>query len=113
MEGKQTRKTQPQQDRDENSPIDRIGGVICSDLKGPMTPQNRLENRYLIKLVDHKSSYCKIFLARTKGAAAKRFEGFLIYFEKRFVCRIHVLRTDGGGEYANVDLFCKRTSLAR
>ena len=113
MEGNQTRNTQPQQNSGENALIDRIGGVICSDLKGPMTPQDRLGNRYLINFVDYKSNYCRIFLARTKDAAAKQFEAFLTYFEKRFDCRIHVLRTDGGGEYANVDLFCKRTGVAR
>ncbi|KAE9318002.1 hypothetical protein PF008_g18608 [Phytophthora fragariae] len=42
-------------------------------------------------------------------AAAKLFEYFLVYFEKEFDCKIHVLRTDSGGEYENVDLFCKRT----
>ncbi|KAG6617461.1 Integrase catalytic core protein [Phytophthora cinnamomi] len=38
---------------------------------------------------------------------------FLVFFEKRFDCRIHVLRTDSGGEYQNVDLFCKKTGVAR
>ena len=43
LEGKQTRNAQSQKDSDANSPIDRIGGVICSDLKGPMTPRERLK----------------------------------------------------------------------
>ena len=34
LEGKQTRNAQSQKDCGANSPIDRIGGVICSDLKG-------------------------------------------------------------------------------
>ena len=86
MEGKQTRNTQPQQDSGENAPTDRIGGVICPELKSPMKPQERLKNRYLINFVDHKNSYCKIFLAQMKDAAAKQFERFLTYFEKRFNC---------------------------
>ena len=45
LEGKQTRNTQSQQDSVTNSPIDRINGVICSDLNGSMTPQDRLNNR--------------------------------------------------------------------
>ena len=45
--------------------------------------------------------------------ADKKFEHFLALFERRFDCRIHVLRIDGGGEYSNVDLFCKRTGVAR
>ena len=78
-----------------------------------MTPKDRLHNRYLVNFVDRKSNYCRIFLAPTKDKAAKKFEHFLAFFERQFDCRIHVLRTDGGGEYANVDLFCKRTSVAR
>uniref|UniRef100_A0AAV1T508 Uncharacterized protein n=1 Tax=Peronospora matthiolae TaxID=2874970 RepID=A0AAV1T508_9STRA len=113
MEGKQTRNAQSQEDSGTNSPIDRIGGVICSDLKGPMTPRDRLQNRYLVNFIDHKSNYCRLFLARTKDAAAKHFEAFPIHFERRFGFKIHVLKTDGGGVYANIDLFCKRTGVAR
>lgn len=48
--GKQTKSKQSKEDTGKNSPIDRIGGVICSDLKGPMTPMDRMGNRYLINL---------------------------------------------------------------
>uniref|UniRef100_A0AAV1VEB0 Retrovirus-related Pol polyprotein from transposon TNT 1-94-like beta-barrel domain-containing protein n=1 Tax=Peronospora matthiolae TaxID=2874970 RepID=A0AAV1VEB0_9STRA len=51
---------------------------------------------------------------RTRGeAAAKQFEAFLTHFEERFDCGIHVLRNGGGDVYANVELFCKRTGVAR
>ena len=112
-EVKQQRKKQLHQDSSNNAPIDRVGGVICSDLKVPMTPKDRLGNRYLINFVDHKSDYCRIFLVRTKDAAAKQFEAFLVFVEKRFDCRSHVLRTDSGGEYAPVNRFCKKTGAAR
>uniref|UniRef100_A0AAV1TQL3 Integrase catalytic domain-containing protein n=1 Tax=Peronospora matthiolae TaxID=2874970 RepID=A0AAV1TQL3_9STRA len=113
LEGKQTRNAQSQQDSGKHSPIDRIGGVICSDLKSPTTPRDRLGNRYLVSFLDHKSDYCRVFLAHTKDAAAKQFEAFLVHFEKLFGFKVHVLRTDGGREYANVDLFCERTGVAR
>uniref|UniRef100_A0AAV1TI68 Uncharacterized protein n=1 Tax=Peronospora matthiolae TaxID=2874970 RepID=A0AAV1TI68_9STRA len=113
LEGKQTRNAQSQQDSGKHSPIDRIGGVICSDLKGPMTPRDRLGNRYLVNFVDHKSNNCRVFLAPTKDAAARQFEAFLVHFEKLFGFKVHVLRTDGGREYANVDLFCERTGVTR
>ncbi|KAE9174481.1 hypothetical protein PF004_g26649 [Phytophthora fragariae] len=112
-EGKKTKNRRSKKDTGAHSPIDRVGGAICSDLKGPMTPKDRLGNRYMINFVDFKSNYCRVFLARTKDAAAKLFEHFLVYFEKEFDCKIHVLRTDSGGEYENVDLFCKRTGVAR
>uniref|UniRef100_A0AAV1UVG8 Reverse transcriptase Ty1/copia-type domain-containing protein n=1 Tax=Peronospora matthiolae TaxID=2874970 RepID=A0AAV1UVG8_9STRA len=73
-----------QQDSGKHSPIDRIGGVICSDLKGPMTPRDRLGNRYLLNFADRKSNYCRVFLARTKDAWAKQFKAFLVHFEKLF-----------------------------
>lgn len=112
-QGKQTKNRKSRKDTGASSPIDRVGGVICSDLKGPMTPRDRLNNRYMVNFVDHYSNDCRVFLAPTKDKAAKKFEHFLAFFEKRFNCRIHVLRTDSGGEYENVDLFCKKTGVAR
>ena len=67
----------------------------------------------MVSFIDHKSNYCCVFLARTKDAAAKHFEAFLVHFEKLFDFKVHVLRTDGSGEYANVNLFCKRMGFAR
>ncbi|DAZ93861.1 TPA: hypothetical protein N0F65_009583 [Lagenidium giganteum] len=77
------------------------------DLKGPMTPADRRGNRYMINFVCHASNYCRVFLAKRKNAAAQQFAHFLVWFEKRFDVKVHVLRTDGGGEYQNVDLFCR------
>jgi hypothetical protein len=112
-EGKQTKNPQSQKDSGTNAPTDRIGGVICSDLKGPITPVDRLKNRYVVNFIDYKTNYCRVFLAKTKDVAARQFEAFLAFFERRYDCRIQVLRTDGGGEYANVDLFCQQTGVAR
>ena len=78
-----------------------------------MTPQDRRGNRYLINFVDHKSNYARIFLGKTKDQAAKQFEHFLAFFEKRFDCKVHVLRTDGGAEYTNVDWFCRKNGVER
>lgn len=43
----------------------------------------------------------------------KKFEHFLLYFEKRFNCRVHVLRIDGGKEYVNVEPFCSSGGVRR
>ena len=112
-QGKQTKNRQSTKDTGINAPTDRIGGVICSDLKGPMTPKDRLGNRYMINFVDHKTNYCRIFLAKTKDQAAKRFEHFVSFFENQFNCRVRILRTDGGLEYNNVDNFCRKTGIGR
>lgn len=112
-QGRQTKSVHSKKDSGLNAPVGRVGGVICSDSKGPMTPKDRLGNRSLVNFIDHMSNYCRIFLAKTKDQAAKKFKDFLIFFDKRFNCRIHVLRTDSGGEYMNVDLFCKQAGVTR
>ncbi|POM64738.1 Hypothetical protein PHPALM_19706 [Phytophthora palmivora] len=89
--------SQSGKDTGEHSPIGRVCGVICSDLKGPITPRDRLGNRCMVNFADHKSNCYRVFLAKTKDAAAKQFERFLVFLEKRFNCRIHLLRTESGG----------------
>jgi hypothetical protein len=71
---------QSRKDSGDHAPFDRIGGVICSDLKGPITPVDRRKNRYLVNFVDYKTKYCRVFLAKTKDEAAKKFEAFLAFF---------------------------------
>ncbi|CAI5723653.1 unnamed protein product [Peronospora farinosa] len=78
-----------------------------------MTPRDRLGNRYLVNFIDHRSNYCRVFLAKTKDAAALKFKYFLVQFEREFNLKIHVLRTDGGGEYKTLDVFCKATGVSR
>ena len=78
-----------------------------------MTPIDRNKNRYMVNFIDHASNYCRVFVAKTKDQAAKMFEQFLVYFKRMFNCKVHVLLTDGGGEYKCVDLFCKSTGVRR
>jgi hypothetical protein len=49
--GKQSRNNQPAQDSGTHSPIDEIGGVVCSDIKGKITPRDRNGNNYLINFI--------------------------------------------------------------
>ncbi|KAG3201068.1 hypothetical protein PC128_g4142 [Phytophthora cactorum] len=104
----QGKNNQSKKDTGANTPIDKIGGVIGSDIKGPMTPKDRRGNRNLINFVDFSTNYVRVFLAKNTVEATKKFEHFLVYFEKRFNGRIHVLRTDGGKEYTNVDRSVRR-----
>ncbi len=60
----------------------------------------------MVNFIDDKTNYFRAFLAKTKDQAAKKFEHFLTWLERRFNCHIQVLRTDGGLEYRNVDPFC-------
>ena len=90
-----------------------IVGVICSDLKGPVTPRDGLGNRYMVNFIDHRTNYCRVFLAKSRDVAAQKFKHFMAFFERQFNCRIHVLRTDGGREYKTLGLFWKDTGIAR
>ena len=60
--------------------MDRVGSVIDSDLNGPLTPADRLGNRYMIIFIDYMSNCCRIFLVRTKDVTAKNVEYFMAYF---------------------------------
>ena len=76
--GKQTRNHHSVQDTGMNAPIDRVGGVICSDIKGPIVPIDRCRNRYLINFVDHMCNYCRVFLRKLRIKRPKRLKPFLL-----------------------------------
>ena len=96
-EGKQSKTAQSKRDSGLNA-IDVMGGFNCSDIKGPITPLDKRKIRYLINFIDHKSNYVRLFVAKSMDEAAKKFQHFMVFFEKRFNVRVHVLRTHGGGE---------------
>ena len=52
-QGKQAEQAQSKMDTGMNSFIDVIDGVICSDLRGPMTPRDRLVSWYLVNFINH------------------------------------------------------------
>jgi hypothetical protein len=112
-EGKQTKNRQSKKDSGENAPTDRPGGVICGDIKGPMTPVDRSGNRYFVCFVDFMSNYTRVFLGKNKNHAADRFGHFLAYFERSFNCKIQVFRTDGGAEFKAMDLLCRDLGIQR
>ena len=78
-----------------------------------MVPRDRLLNRYAINFVHYKTNFVQVFLGTHKDKAAKKFEEFVVHFERRFNCKVLVLRTDGGGEYKTIDLFCKNLGIGR
>ena len=67
----------------------------------------------MINFVIYKSNYCLICLARMKDVAAKKFEHFMACFKRKFERSIAVIRTYGGGEHQNVDIFCIKTKIER
>jgi hypothetical protein len=95
-ERKQNKNRQSKKDSGNNAPIDGAGRVICSDLKAPITPVDHEQKHYLVNFIDHHTNYCRIFLAKTKNKRPAKKLNFV-----------------GHGEYANIDLFCERTGIAR
>ncbi|KAJ0391837.1 hypothetical protein P43SY_010649 [Pythium insidiosum] len=83
--------------------------VFVADLT-PVAPAMTADR---VREIVMSSNYVRVFAARKKNAAAKMFEHFLAWFENEFNCRIHVLRTDGGGEFEVVDPFCKTVVVRR
>ena len=110
--GKQTRNPQPKIDSGTSAPTDIPGGVICSDIKGPMN-KDRFGNRYMISFIDVYSNFNKIYMAPAKNEAAKKFMEFVPYFERQFGAKVKTLRTDGGAEYQNVEDYCMKMGIER
>uniref|UniRef100_A0AAV1U3T5 GAG-pre-integrase domain-containing protein n=1 Tax=Peronospora matthiolae TaxID=2874970 RepID=A0AAV1U3T5_9STRA len=78
-EDKQSKSAQPKKNSGLNEPIDVVGGVICSDLIGPMTPIYKRINRHLINFIDHKSNYVRVVVAKSKDEAARKFQHFMVF----------------------------------
>ena len=75
-QGKQSKNNQSKKDTGRNAPIHKLGGVIGSGIKGPMTPKDRRGNRYLINFVNYSTNYVRVFVAKNKVEATKNFEHF-------------------------------------
>lgn len=71
VQGKQSKNNQSKKDTGKNAPIGKLGGVIGSNIEGPMTPKDSRGNRYLINFVDYSTNYVRVFVAKNKVEAKK------------------------------------------
>jgi hypothetical protein len=76
VEDKQTRNNQSRQDSGHNAPINRIGEVICSDLKGPVTPTDRNRNRIMVNFLTTKPTTAACSLRRPKTKKPRTLNAF-------------------------------------
>ncbi|GMF57079.1 unnamed protein product [Phytophthora fragariaefolia] len=111
-EGKQTKRKQSKKTAGARANRHR-GMRHLQPLKRASDSARSQRKRYLVNFVDHRSNYCRVFASKAKDEATRKFRDFLVFFEKRFSCKEHVLRTDGGGEYRTVELFCQQNGVAR
>jgi hypothetical protein len=103
--GKQTGNNQSEQDSGNNTPINRIGGVICSDLKGPITPVDRSGSRCMIDIIDYKTNNCRVLLA-TKPRRSLSICDALIAASKFNASTV-------ASSTETLTLFCQITGVAR
>ncbi|KAE9107500.1 hypothetical protein PF010_g12247 [Phytophthora fragariae] len=93
VQGQQSRVNQSRKDTGKNWPVDKIGGVICSNIKGPMSPRDRNGNRYLINFVDHSTNYVRVFMAKNKIEATKKVEHFPVFRRSTTAASTCIART--------------------
>uniref|UniRef100_A0AAV1TSX1 Uncharacterized protein n=1 Tax=Peronospora matthiolae TaxID=2874970 RepID=A0AAV1TSX1_9STRA len=75
----QSNSAQPKKDSGLNATLDVVGGVICSDLKGPITPMDKRKNGHLNNFIDHKSNYVRVFVAKSKDEVARKFQHIKVF----------------------------------
>ncbi|KAC9923458.1 hypothetical protein E3N88_45065 [Mikania micrantha] len=76
-------------------PLDLVYAEVC----GPIQPETKGGNRYLLLIVDDNSRYMWPFLIRTKAEVFERFKEFKESTELEYGKKIKGLRTDNGGEF--------------
>lgn len=101
LEGKSSRVPFPKMSY---SRAERVLDLIHTDVCGPMKNITPGGCRYLMTLIDDHSRYTVVCLLRQKSDAAACIKRFVAHVKTRFGRAPCVIRSDGGGEYANQEL---------
>lgn len=81
----------------------RIGGLIHSDLVGPMSIPSVRGSKYFLVFKDDYSCYSQIHFIKKKSETADLFKQYAQRMEVVTGNQINTLRTDNGGEYFGND----------
>ena len=81
----------------------KILAVVHSDLCGPMQTVGLNGERYFVSPIDEMSGTVSITLLKSKDAALTAFQAYRARAEKSTGKAIKALRSDGGGEYLNLE----------
>jgi hypothetical protein len=73
--------------------------LVHGDLCGPVTPATAGERRYFLLLIDDLSRYMWVVVLGSKGEAADAIRRAQAAAEVECDRKLHVLRTDNGGEF--------------
>ena len=77
--------------------------LIHDDLCRPITPATNGGRRYYLLLVDDCSHYMWLQLLTSKDEAATTIKKFKTHTKAENSKKLHVLRTDRGGEFTSVE----------
>ena len=77
--------------------------LVHDDLCGPITPGTNGARRYFLLLVDDCNRYMWLQLLTSKDEAAAAIKNFKMHAEAESGKKLHVLRTDRGGEFTSVE----------
>ena len=77
--------------------------LVHGDLCGPITPDTNGDRRYFLLLMDDCSRYMWLKLLTSKDEATATIKKFKMRVEAKSGKKLHVLRTDRGGEFTSVE----------
>jgi 2-hydroxychromene-2-carboxylate isomerase len=80
-----------------------IGGLIHSDVCGPMSKASPGGALYFVTFKDDYSRYCVIHFIKPKSEVAELFQHFVVRVEAETGKKVKTLRSDNGGEYKSHD----------
>src|SRR5271170_468109 len=80
--------------------------LVHSDIIGPIRIPSINKSRYILTFIEHRSRYPKCYFTKTKDASTilGHFKEYKAWAENITERKIKILRTDGGGEYLNVEM---------
>jgi hypothetical protein len=79
----------------------KVGGLVHSDLCGPLQVPSVSGCRYFMTITDDYSRYISVFPLRAKSDAFHAFEGYCNRFFNLHQRHISAIRSDNGTEYRN------------
>lgn len=93
------------------SRLDLVYGDIC----GPISSSTHGGKKYLLLLIDDMSRYMWLFPLTCKSEPSATIKRFKVGVEMETGCKLHVLRTDRGGEFTSIEfsLYCANEGVTR
>ncbi|KAH9120173.1 hypothetical protein AeMF1_007522 [Aphanomyces euteiches] len=80
----------------------KLGELIHSDLKGPMSTPSVSGARYYVSYIEEVSGHAWIKFLKTKDEQDAAFREYTAWFDRQTGVKLKCLRLDNGGEYLSV-----------